>query len=58
MGSVKYTTEKALELLRFLPRVQIGNIRNNPNSKQLNKRGRAQHGKKIKILYIFDDFIF
>jgi hypothetical protein len=45
MGSAKHTTEKALELLRYLPRVQIGNIRNNPNSRQLNKRGRAQHGE-------------
>lgn len=34
MGSVKHTTEKALHLLRTLPRVSLGNIRDNPNSKQ------------------------
>ena len=34
MGSVKHTTEKALDLLRKLPRVTLGNIRDNPNSKQ------------------------
>uniref|UniRef100_A0A336M1P0 CSON015586 protein n=1 Tax=Culicoides sonorensis TaxID=179676 RepID=A0A336M1P0_CULSO len=38
------TTEKALELLRYLPRVQLGNLRPNPNSRQPSKRGRAQHG--------------
>ncbi|XP_057672232.1 39S ribosomal protein L15, mitochondrial [Diorhabda carinulata] len=38
------TTEKALSLLRYLPRVCIGNIRDNPGSKQRSKRGRAQHG--------------
>lgn len=53
MGSAKHTTEKALELLRYLPRVQIGNIRNNPNSKQLNKRGRAQHGEILYKISIF-----
>jgi RNA binding exosome subunit len=46
--SAKHTTEKALKLLRHLPRVQIGNIRNNPNSKITQKRGRGQHGEKIK----------
>jgi large subunit ribosomal protein L15 len=46
--SAKHTTEKALQLLRHLPRVQIGNIRNNPNSKITQKRGRGQHGEKIK----------
>lgn len=47
MGSVKQTTEKALELLRYLPRVQIGNLRNNPNARKPDKRGRAQHGKNF-----------
>uniref|UniRef100_A0A2M4BVY3 Large ribosomal subunit protein uL15m n=1 Tax=Anopheles marajoara TaxID=58244 RepID=A0A2M4BVY3_9DIPT len=42
--SVKNTTEKALQMLRTLPRVTIGNIRDNPQSKQKQKRGRAQHG--------------
>ena len=46
MGSTKQTTEKALHLLRFLPRLQIGNIKNNPNARQPDKRGRAQHGKQ------------
>lgn len=45
MGSTKQTTEKALNLLRYLPRVQIGNIRNNPNATVPKRRGRAQHGK-------------
>lgn len=44
MGSTKQTTEKALQLLRYLPRLQIGNIRNNPNARKNEKRGRAQHG--------------
>lgn len=34
MGTVKHTTEKALHLLRKLPRISLANIRNNPNSKQ------------------------
>lgn len=34
MGSVKNTAEKGLQLLRCLPRVSLGNIRDNPNSKQ------------------------
>lgn len=34
MGSVKHTTEKALQMMRSLPRVSLGNIRDNPNSKQ------------------------
>lgn len=53
MGSSKQTTEKALQLLRYLPRVQIGNIRNNPNSKQPTKRGRAQHGKIWNLFFLF-----
>lgn len=50
MGSSKQTTEKALQLLRYLPRVQIGNIRNNPNSRETQKRGRAQHGENRKFV--------
>ncbi|XP_053668340.1 39S ribosomal protein L15, mitochondrial [Anopheles marshallii] len=42
--SIKHTTEKALQMLRTLPRVTIGNIRDNPQSKQNAKRGRGQHG--------------
>lgn len=34
MASTIHTTEKALKLLRTLPRVSLGNIRDNPNSKQ------------------------
>lgn len=34
MGTIKYPAEKALKLLRVLPRVALGNIRDNPNSKQ------------------------
>lgn len=34
MASTLHTTEKALKLLRQLPRVTLGNIRDNPNSKQ------------------------
>uniref|UniRef100_A0A240SY96 Large ribosomal subunit protein uL15m n=1 Tax=Phlebotomus papatasi TaxID=29031 RepID=A0A240SY96_PHLPP len=37
-------TDKALKMLRALPRVALGNIRDNPNSKKNNKRGRGQHG--------------
>jgi len=38
------TTEKALNLLRSLPRVCLANLRDNPGSKRCQKRGRAQHG--------------
>lgn len=34
MSATIQTTEKALRLLRNLPRVGLGNIRDNPNSKQ------------------------
>lgn len=34
----------ALLMLRTLPRVALNNIRDNPNSKKKDKRGRAQHG--------------
>jgi len=43
MASTFHTTEKALKLLRKLPRISLGNIRDNPNSKQNDKRGRGQH---------------
>lgn len=34
MAHLRETSDKALKLLRTLPRVQIGNLRPNPNSKQ------------------------
>lgn len=34
MSHIRETADKALKMLRTLPRVQIGNIRPNPNSKQ------------------------
>ncbi|XP_030746798.1 39S ribosomal protein L15, mitochondrial [Sitophilus oryzae] len=37
-------TEKALNILRALPRVCLANIRDNPGSRLGPKRGRAQHG--------------
>ncbi|KAL1490630.1 hypothetical protein ABEB36_013291 [Hypothenemus hampei] len=36
--------EKALNLLRYLPRISLTNIRDNPGAKMARKRGRAQHG--------------
>lgn len=44
MGSVKHTTEKALLMLRSLPRVALTNVRDNPGARQKTKRGRGQHG--------------
>lgn len=43
MSYIKHT-EKALNLIRGLPRVTLGNIRDNPGSRQQSKRGRGQHG--------------
>lgn len=43
MSYIKHT-EKALNLLRGLPRVSLANIRDNPGSRKPNKRGRGQHG--------------
>ncbi|XP_049870279.1 39S ribosomal protein L15, mitochondrial [Pectinophora gossypiella] len=43
MGS-RQITEKSLSMLRSLPRISLGNIRDNPGSKKTQKRGRAQHG--------------
>jgi len=40
----KHSSEKALNLLRFLPRVSLGNICDNPGSRSTRKRGRGQHG--------------
>lgn len=34
MAHLRESSDKALKLLRTLPRVQIGNLRPNPNSKQ------------------------
>lgn len=45
MASVKHTTEKALQMLRSLPRVCLANIKDNPNAKKPTKRGRGQHRK-------------
>lgn len=42
--SAIHTTEKALKMLRSLPRVSLANIRDNPGSKKERKRGRGQHG--------------
>ncbi|XP_019871981.2 39S ribosomal protein L15, mitochondrial [Aethina tumida] len=36
--------DKALSLLRALPRLTLGNIRDNPGSRRCRKRGRGQHG--------------
>ncbi|CRK91836.1 CLUMA_CG005458, isoform A [Clunio marinus] len=44
MSTVKHTTERALQLMRQLPRVKLNNIRNNPGAYKTQKRGRAQHG--------------
>ncbi|XP_037028189.1 39S ribosomal protein L15, mitochondrial [Bradysia coprophila] len=44
MSSTHHSVDKALKLLRTLPRVQIGNIRDNPNSKRNGTRRRGQHG--------------
>lgn len=44
MGSVKHTTEKALQMLRSLPRVSLSNIRDNPGARKKTQRGRGQHG--------------
>ncbi|XP_045470135.1 39S ribosomal protein L15, mitochondrial [Harmonia axyridis] len=40
----KKSADKALSLLRYLPRVCLGNIRNNPGANKKSTRGRAQHG--------------
>ncbi|XP_068621128.1 large ribosomal subunit protein uL15m [Battus philenor] len=37
-------TEKSLSIIRSLPRISLGNIRDNPGSKVTQKRGRGQHG--------------
>lgn len=34
MANLRETADRALKMLRTLPRVQISNIRPNPNSKQ------------------------
>ncbi|XP_055371959.1 39S ribosomal protein L15, mitochondrial [Condylostylus longicornis] len=44
MGSAKEIAEKSIKMLQSLPRIQLGNLRPNPNSKLNVKRGRAQHG--------------
>lgn len=42
MSSIRYTTEKALKIIRGLPRVTLANIRDNPQSKQ-----------RVRILSLF-----
>lgn len=42
--SLKNTTERAFELLRQLPRLSLGNLRDNPGSGRQKVRGRGQHG--------------
>ncbi|CAG4998739.1 unnamed protein product [Parnassius apollo] len=42
MGS-RQITEKSLSMIRSLPRISLGNIRDNPGSKITQKRGRGQH---------------
>ena len=42
--SGKQGKDLALSMLRTLPRVCLGNIRDNPGSKKPSKRGRGQHG--------------
>uniref|UniRef100_D3TMK5 Large ribosomal subunit protein uL15m n=1 Tax=Glossina morsitans morsitans TaxID=37546 RepID=D3TMK5_GLOMM len=44
MASLKESADRALKMLHGLPRVQLGNLRPNPNSKKNPQRGRAQHG--------------
>ncbi|KAG5672740.1 hypothetical protein PVAND_002841 [Polypedilum vanderplanki] len=43
MASLKHTSEKALQMLRSLPRLSLANIRDNPHSRIKTKRGRGQH---------------
>ncbi|XP_076677826.1 mitochondrial ribosomal protein L15 [Andrena cerasifolii] len=40
----KHGRDLALSMLRTLPRVCLGNIRDNPGSRKPSKRGRGQHG--------------
>lgn len=42
-GAGRNTADIAWSMLRALPRISLGNIRNNRNSKE-HKRGRGQHG--------------
>ncbi|EFA04204.1 large ribosomal subunit protein uL15m [Tribolium castaneum] len=42
MGS--NTAEKALQMLKFLPRVCLANLKPSPGSRTSKKRGRGQHG--------------
>lgn len=45
MSYIKYT-EKALNMLRGLPRIQINNLRDNPGANKKFRRGRGIHGGK------------
>uniref|UniRef100_A0A6M2DGR9 Large ribosomal subunit protein uL15m n=1 Tax=Xenopsylla cheopis TaxID=163159 RepID=A0A6M2DGR9_XENCH len=42
--SIKQTAEKALSMLKNLPRVSLANLRDNPGTRKQKRRGRAQHG--------------
>lgn len=53
MGSVKHTTEKAIQMMRTLPRVSLGNIRDNPNSKQNVSVGLLRLLLLNAILFLF-----
>lgn len=44
MGSVKKSLEKAFDVLRYLPRVSIVNVCENPGAYHKKKMGRGQHG--------------
>lgn len=63
MPHLRETADKALKMLRTLPRVQIGNLRPNPNSKQNvsflihQVLHQSFSNKIIKILIIFLKFL-
>lgn len=40
----KHGKDLALSLMRTLPRLNLGNIRDNPGARKQSKRGRGQHG--------------
>lgn len=50
MSYIKHT-EKALKLIRGLPRVSMMNIRDNPGAKKQSRRGRGQHGGNTHGLF-------
>ncbi|KAL1124559.1 hypothetical protein AAG570_001183 [Ranatra chinensis] len=44
MSLIQKGSEKALNILRALPRISLGNIKNSGKPKKVHKRGRGQHG--------------